>query len=154
MQKIQEQKASDFIAPKNITSSLQTLSNYNKTNISFKSKSFSEQKKIFQEKLESERDKDGLRIFYYDTINATIMRKLTPENIDLAEKLCFAKDANGKQLHNENGEPRMYVGETSVRAIKAVLPAMINEGLSIEADDTGKEFVPVENNYIFRMNSF
>ena len=103
LQKIQEQKASNFIAPKNITSSLQTLSNYNKANISFKSKSFSEQKKIFQEKLDSERDKDGLRIFYYDTINATIMRKLTPENIDLAEKLCFAKDANGEYLfENKN----------------------------------------------------
>ena len=64
--------------------------------------------------------------------------------------LKFAKDPEGKQIYNEDGEPRMYVGETSIKAIKVALPTMINEGLSIEAEELGKEFEPVEDNYIFR----
>ena len=64
--------------------------------------------------------------------------------------LKFAKDADGKQLFNDEGEPKMIIGETSIRAIKVALPAMINEGLEIEAEEAGKEFEPVEESYIFR----
>lgn len=64
--------------------------------------------------------------------------------------LKFAKDADGKQLFNDEGEPKMIIGETSIRAIKVALPAMINEGLEIEAEEAGKEFELVEESYIFR----
>ncbi len=64
--------------------------------------------------------------------------------------LKFAKDAEGKQLFNDEGEPRMIIGETSIRAIKVALPAMINEGLAIEAEEKGKEFEAVEETFVFR----
>ena len=64
--------------------------------------------------------------------------------------LKFAKDKNGNQIYKKDGDPQMYIGETSVKAIKIALPAMINEGLEIEADDQGKEFKPVEESFVFR----
>lgn len=64
--------------------------------------------------------------------------------------LKFAKDEAGKQLFNEDNEPVMIIGETSIKAIKVALPAMINEGLMIEADETGGTFQPVEEKYILR----
>lgn len=62
----------------------------------------------------------------------------------------FAKDEKGRQIFNEDGDPRMILGEVSIRAIKTALPAMINEGLAIEADEKGKEFEAVEESFIFR----
>lgn len=64
--------------------------------------------------------------------------------------LKFAKDKDGKQLFNEEGEPRMIIGETSIRAIKVALPAMINEGLAIEAEETGKAWEAVSDSFVFR----
>lgn len=64
--------------------------------------------------------------------------------------LKFAKDEDGKQLFNGEGEPRMIIGETSIKAIKVVLPAMINEGLAIEAEKNGTAWEAVSDSYIFR----
>ena len=62
----------------------------------------------------------------------------------------FEKDREGNQIYTKEGKPLMRRTEPSVRAIKAVLPAAINEGLAIEADETGKEFEPVTEEQIFR----
>lgn len=39
----------------------------------------------------------------------------------------------------------MYRGEPSVKAIRMVLPVMVNEGLAIEAAETGKPYEPVSD---------
>lgn len=62
----------------------------------------------------------------------------------------YLKDENGKQLYTKDGDCRMRIVEPSVKAIKAVLPMMINEGLAIEADIRGGEYVPVSEQEIFR----
>lgn len=62
----------------------------------------------------------------------------------------FRTDENGDPVYTENGEPVMYKAEPSVRAIKAVLPAAINEGLAIEAEALRREFEPVQEEKVFR----
>lgn len=64
--------------------------------------------------------------------------------------LKFLKDEEGKQLYNEEGEPRMYKAEPSVKAIRTVLPIMINEGLEIEAEEKGEPFTPISEKMILR----
>lgn len=60
------------------------------------------------------------------------------------------KDAEGNQLYEDDGSPRIEITEPSIRAIKLALPAMINEGLAIEADETGSRFAPVDKEQVFR----
>ena len=62
----------------------------------------------------------------------------------------LVKDENGKQLYTNAGDCQMRIVEPSVKAIKAVLPMMINEGLAIEADIRGGRYVPVSEQEIFR----
>ena len=59
-------------------------------------------------------------------------------------------DEKGELLYTEDGKPVMYRTEPSIKAIKAVLPSMINEGLSIEAEERGIEFVPLLDKDVFR----
>ena len=61
------------------------------------------------------------------------------------------KDAEGNQLYEDDGSPRIEITEPSIRAIKLALPAMINEGLAIEADETCSRFVPIGEEQVFRM---
>lgn len=62
----------------------------------------------------------------------------------------FRQDENGDQVYTEDGDPVMYKAEPSVRAIKVVLHAAINEGLAIEAEIMGKEYEPVQEEVVFR----
>lgn len=62
----------------------------------------------------------------------------------------FRLDEDGNQIHSADGEPVMYKVEPSIRAIKAVLPAAINEGMAIEAEERGKEYVPITEQEVFR----
>lgn len=64
--------------------------------------------------------------------------------------LEFMVDEEGKQMYTEDGEPRMWRVAPKIRAIRMVLPWMINEGLEIEAEDTGKEWEPVTEEKISR----
>lgn len=64
--------------------------------------------------------------------------------------ICFKKDADGKQLYDKNQEPVMIKTEPSIRAIKTVLPAAINEGLAIEADEENRTPERIEPEFIFR----
>lgn len=63
--------------------------------------------------------------------------------------LRFKKDENGKQMY-KNGEPLMIKTETSIRAIKTVLPAAINEGLAIEADEENRSYEKVTEEFVIR----
>lgn len=62
----------------------------------------------------------------------------------------YVKDADGKQIYDDDKKPKIEILEPSIKAIKLALPAMINEGLSIEADETGGSFVPVTEAQVFR----
>lgn len=52
----------------------------------------------------------------------------------------FKRDEDGNQLYNKNGSPVMYRTEPSVRAIRTVLPLMINEGLAVKAQMQGNTY--------------
>ena len=56
----------------------------------------------------------------------------------------------GQYKTDDNGERRLYKTDPSIKAIKTVLPEMINEGLSIEAEETGKSFEPVSAEFVNR----
>lgn len=62
----------------------------------------------------------------------------------------FKKDENGNQEYTEDGKPKMYMTEPSIKAIKTALPAMINEGMSIEAEEGNKSYENVTEKQIFR----
>lgn len=64
--------------------------------------------------------------------------------------IAFVEDENGKRIYGEDGDPLMRFVEPSVKAIKTVLPLMINEGLAIEAEERGAEYTPVPESEIFR----
>lgn len=64
--------------------------------------------------------------------------------------LKFLKDGEGKQIYDEDGEPCMCRQEPSIKAIRIVLPLMINEGLEIEAEEKGETFTPVAEQTILR----
>ena len=61
--------------------------------------------------------------------------------------LHYVKDEEGNQMY-EDGKPVIIQKEPSIKAIKTVLPAMINEGLEIEAERNRTEFIPVSNTEI------
>lgn len=60
-----------------------------------------------------------------------------------------ARDEEGKVIYNEKDKPMLRATkEPSIKAIKTVLPAMINEGLAIEAEETGKSWEPVSELWV------
>lgn len=64
--------------------------------------------------------------------------------------LRFKKDAEGNQVYTGDGEPVMIKTEPSIKAIKTVLPAAINEGLAIEADEENRPFEKVTEEFVIR----
>lgn len=64
--------------------------------------------------------------------------------------LDYLKDEEGKQLYDEEGYPRMYKKEPSIKAVRTVLPLMINEGLEIEAEEKGGTFSGVPDRMLLR----
>lgn len=60
------------------------------------------------------------------------------------------KDEEGHVVVDEDGETKAYLKEPSVKAIRAALYPMVNEGLEIEAEQTGKSWVPVTRKFIDR----
>lgn len=63
--------------------------------------------------------------------------------------LHFKKDMDGNQMYKD-GEPLMIITEPSIKAIKTVLPAAINEGLAIEADEENRPYEKVTDEFIIR----
>lgn len=63
--------------------------------------------------------------------------------------ISYRKDPEGNQIY-ENEKPVIMLKEPSIKAIKVVLPAMINEGLDIEAEMKRIEFIPVSATEIIR----
>ena len=63
--------------------------------------------------------------------------------------LRFKKDENGKQMYKD-GVPLMIKTEPSIKAIKTVLTASINEGLAIEADEENRSYEKVTEEFVIR----
>ena len=63
--------------------------------------------------------------------------------------LQFKKDEEGNQI-NKDGEPAMTRTEPSIKAIKTVLPAAINEGLAIAAGEENKPYEKVTDEFVIR----
>lgn len=61
----------------------------------------------------------------------------------------FERQLRGiRNMIGEDGKPMKYIGEPSIKAIKAVLPLAVNEGLAIEAELENREMEPVEEEII------
>lgn len=58
-------------------------------------------------------------------------------------------DKDGKVVFLDDNNPMMMKVEPSITAIKAVLPAMINEGLAVEAEEQNRSWEPVSDRYVF-----
>ena len=100
LQKTNQQKASGFNVPEDTTFSLGLISNYNKANIHFKGteQNFEKRKNELLQKIKENEADFG----YADYVGMT--KCITPDNIDIAEKLCFGTDKNGNTLFKEKDE--------------------------------------------------
>ena len=63
--------------------------------------------------------------------------------------LKVVTDEDGKVVFKDDDKPMMIQVEPSITAIKAVLPAMINEGLAIEAEEQNRSWEPVSDRFVF-----
>ncbi len=63
--------------------------------------------------------------------------------------LEVARDENGRVIYDDDKKPVMLSVEPSIKAIKTVLPLMVNEGLAIEAEETGMGWAPVSDLWVF-----
>lgn len=90
--------------------------------------------------------KIDLNVLEYIQENYGSINQFEMDILGLKNKL----DEKGKTIYAEDGSPVMCRKEPSIKAIKAVLPAMINEGLSIEAEESGIVFVPLSDKEVFR----
>ena len=59
-----------------------------------------------------------------------------------------ARDDGGRVIYGEDGRPVMNSVEPSIRAINTVLPLMVNEGMAIEAEETGGGWKPVSDLWV------
>ena len=50
----------------------------------------------------------------------------------------YSKDKDGNRIYDEKGSPVLYRTEPSIKAIRTVLPAMVNEGIAVRAELQGK----------------
>lgn len=60
----------------------------------------------------------------------------------------FKRGEDGRFERTEDGGIAIEYVKPSLKALIFILPRMINEGLKAEAYDTGKEYEPVEADYI------
>lgn len=59
-------------------------------------------------------------------------------------------DDAGNRVYESNGLPKYKNKHFSLKALNAILPLMVNEGLEIEAEEQGKSFEPVEDKAFIR----
>ena len=127
-----KQKVSDFSVSKNVTSSLDTLSNYNKANISFKSnldEFYARQDALIEALKEKSDDYD-----FSEWDRHYIKEALTEDNIDIAEKLCFGKDENGNALFKQKHEIRFLLKRINRRNVD------LAEKICFLKDENGEDF--------------
>lgn len=64
--------------------------------------------------------------------------------------LKYKKDAEGQRIYDDHGKAIIELEEPSIRAIKAILPLAINEGLMIEADEQNKPVEKLTDSFVIR----
>lgn len=64
--------------------------------------------------------------------------------------LRYKRDAEGNQIYDTDGRLAVEMTEPSIRAIRTVLPAAVNEGLAIEADVENKPFERLSEEFLIR----
>ena len=96
------------------------------------------------------------KIRYPYKIDLFVLEKLqdTWENISEFERALkgyrFAKNPDGSQRYSDNGDPLVEKVHFNLKALNDVLPLMVNEGLEIEANTKGTEYVPVDEKEFVR----
>jgi len=63
----------------------------------------------------------------------------------------IVRDENGDPVHKEDGRIEMVFGQYDIKALIMGLTLMINEGLLIDSEQKGTEYVPVDEKYIGRV---
>lgn len=61
------------------------------------------------------------------------------------------RDKKGNPEHDENGRIRLRSGNIDINTLIMGLALMVNEGLLIDSEQTGKEYEPVEEKYLGRV---
>lgn len=63
----------------------------------------------------------------------------------------IVRDENGDPEHEEDGRLKLVFGKYDINALIMGLTLMINEGLMIDSEQTGKEYEPVDEKYLGRV---
>lgn len=61
------------------------------------------------------------------------------------------RDKDGEPVHDENGRIRLKSSNIDINTLLMGLALMVNEGLLIDAEQTGKEYEPVDEKYLGRV---
>lgn len=61
------------------------------------------------------------------------------------------RDNDGEPEYDDDGRIRLAFGKYDINALIMGLTLMVNEGLMIDAEQTGKKFEPVDEKYIGRV---
>ena len=61
------------------------------------------------------------------------------------------RDENGDPERDEDGRLKLVFGKYDINALIMGLTLMINEGLMIDSEQTGKEYEPVDEKYLGRV---
>ena len=64
--------------------------------------------------------------------------------------LRYKRDAEGNQVYDADNKPVTEMTEPSIKAIRTVFPAAVNEGLAIEADAENRPFERLSESFIIR----
>ena len=65
--------------------------------------------------------------------------------------VAIVRDKDGNPILKENGRIELTYGKYDIDALILGLTLMINEGLLIDSEQTGKEYEPVDEKYIGRV---
>ena len=65
--------------------------------------------------------------------------------------VAIVRDEDGNPILKENGRIELTYGKYDIDALIIGLTLMINEGLLIDSEQTGKEYEPVDEKYIGRV---
>ena len=63
----------------------------------------------------------------------------------------IVRDENGDPVHNDDGRLRLIFGKYDIELLIMGLTLMINEGLLIDSEQSGKEYEPVDEKYMGRV---
>lgn len=60
----------------------------------------------------------------------------------------YKRNPDGTYIYNENNEPEVEFKKYGIKALKFILPRMVNEGLRYEAKRNNAEYIPMDDDLI------